>query len=596
VRSTGLRGGAGRLAVALAVTLLGTLLGAALLAGCRPAPPQQRPAPERPAGFNLGLAAVRDPSSRLGGTLRVVSGPLDSLDPTRSYQLGGWDLMRLYTRQLVSYPAQPGPAGAQPVPDLATGLGRSTDGGRTWRYTLRPGLRFENGRPITAADVKYGIERSFAASVLFGGPSWLVQLLDDPKLPYPGPYQDTTLYKHGLPAVLIRDPRTLVFRLNRPFADFDRVLALPAASPVPPALDTRENYGNRPVSSGPYRFAAAPTVGLHPTVLLVRNPFWDRRTDPVRQALPDRIELVTGLAPAERDLRLASGRADLDITGSGLQPEAAARILADPARASRVDNPTNGDLRLVAMPMSVAPMNNVHCRRAVQYAADKAAVKQALGGDYGAALATTLWPRDLPGYPASAAYPAGPDNHGALDRARSELRRCGHPGGFRTRIATVDSGRGLQVAKVVRDALARVGISAELRPFPEDIYLSAGAGSPKAVRDGRFGLTVVKWVADFPSPSAFYPPLLDGRNRRTLGNTDYARIADPRLQKACDVALATAQAATGRWRQVDGAAMQLAAYLPLAEDKAVLFTGPRVRNAFVHIAWRNYDVASIGVG
>src|SRR5262249_51018583 len=153
------------------------------------------------------------------------------------------------------------------------------------------------------------------------------------------------------------------------------------------------------------------------TMVLVRNRFWDRRTDPIRAALPDRIELTTGLDAAARDARLAAGQADLDLTGAGLQPDAAARTLADPALAGRVDNPTNGDLRLVAMPLTVPPMNNVHCRRAVQYAADKAAVKQAMGGDYAAALATTLWPRDLPGYPASARYPAGPDNHGDLARA-----------------------------------------------------------------------------------------------------------------------------------------------------------------------------------
>src|SRR5262249_1329623 len=185
------------------------------------------------------------------------------------------------------------------------------------------------------------------------------------------------------------------------------------------------------------------------------------------------------------------------------QPVVAARTLADPTLAGRVDNPTNGGLRLVALPLTVPPMDNVHCRRAVQYAADKAAVKQAVGGDFAAALATTLWPRDLPGYPASARYPAGPDNHGDLDRARVELRQCGHPGGFRIRLATVDPGRGLVVAQALRAALARVGITAELRPFPERVYLSAGAGAPKVVRDGGLGLAVVTWVADFPSPAAF---------------------------------------------------------------------------------------------
>ena len=561
----------------------------ALLSGCRGLglAGQQHQTGQRAPGLNLGLTAVRDPSEARGGTLRLVSGPVDSLDPTRSYQLGLWDVMRLYTRQLVTYPAGPGAAGTRVVPDLATGLGRGADGGRTWTYTLKAGVKFENGRPITAADVKYGIERSFAAGVLVGGPTWLVQLLDDPKSPYPGPYQDTDLYRSGLPSVRTPDARTLVFRLNRPFADFDRVLALPVASPVPKAQDTRSGYGAHPVSSGPYRFASAATAATAPpgTVVLVRNPAWDRRTDAVRTALPDRIELATGLEPAERDARLADGRADLDVTGSGLQPEAAAR-------------PANGDLRMVAMAVSVPPLDNVHCRRAVQYAADKAAVKRALGGDYGAALATTLWPRDLPGYPATAPYQAGADNHGDLDRARAELAACGRPDGFSTRIATVDAGRGLLVAQAMRDALARVGITAELRPFPEDVYLSAGAGAPKAVRDGGLGLAVVDWVADFPSPVAFYPPLLDGRDARTVGNTDYAQLSEPDLFRACDAAAATRDpaASTLRWRQVDGTAMGLAAYLPLAEDKAVLLAGSRVRNAYVHLAWRNYDLAAVGVG
>jgi peptide/nickel transport system substrate-binding protein len=573
------------------------LFAVALLAGCRVPGGERHVADERPRDLDLGLTAVRDPSETPGGTLRVVSGPVDSFDPTRSYQLGMWDLMRLYTRQLVTYPAAPGAAGTRLVPDLATSLGRTADGGRTWTYILKPGVKFENGRPITAADVKYGIERSFATSVLVGGPTWLLQLLDDPKSPYPGPYQDTDLYRSGLSSVRTPDARTIIFRLNRPFADLDRVLALPAATPVPKAQDTRSGYGTHPVSSGPYRFATAATAPAGRAVL-VRNPAWDRRTDAVRTALPDRIELAAGLDPAERDARLADGRADVDVTGSGLQPEAAARALADPALAGRVDNPANGDLRMVAMTVSVSPLDNVHCRRAVQYAADKAAVKQVLGGDYGAALATTLWPRDLPGYPAAAPYPAGADNHGDLDRARAELAACGRPDGFTTRIATVDTGRGLLVAQAMQDALARVGITAPLRPFPEEVYLSAGVGSPKAVRDGGLGLAVVNWVADFPSPVAFYPPLLDGRNARTAGNTNYAQVSEPGLTGMCDAAAATLDptTSTNRWRQVDGSAMGLAAYLPLAEDKAVLLTASRVRNAYVHLAWRNYDLAALGVG
>ena len=567
------------------------------LGGCQHRAEDKPAAGDRAPGFDLGVSRPRDPSAKLGGTLRLVSGNVDSFDPTRSYQLGMWDVMRLYTRQLVTWPAAPGAAGTRTVPDLATAPGVVSDGGRTWTYTLKAGVRFETGQPITAADVKYGIERSFATNVLVGGPSWLVQLLDNPRLPYPGPYQDTDLYKNGLPSVLTPNPRTIVFHLNRPFGDFDKVLAMPAASPVPKARDTRNEYGDRPVSSGPYRFggrASAPAGKL----VLIRNPNWTRATDTVRTALPDKVELVAGLSAADRDAQVLSGQADLDVTGAGLQPDSAARALSDPSLAGRVDNPSNGDLHLVAMPVTVPPLNNVHCRRAIQYAVDKAAVKTALGGDFAASLATTMWPRELPGYPASAQYPAGADNTGDLDRARAELKACGKPTGFATRIATVDAGRGYVVAQQVSTALARVGIKAQVRPFPEEVFVQAAAGAPKAITDGGYGLVSVSWVTDFPSPVAFYPPLVDGRNRRTVGNTDFAQLSDVPLQDRCDqaAALLDPSAATAGWRAVDAAAMNLAAYLPVVEDKAVLLTSARVRNAYVHLAWRNYDLAALGVG
>lgn len=580
--------GGGLLVASLVLSLVGCQTGSAPVAA------------QQPAGFNLGLTAVRDPSAAAGGTLRLVTGPVDSLDPTRSYQYGLWDLMRLYTRQLVTYRAAPGPAGTTLVPDLATGLGRTTDGGRTWTYTLKPGVRFETGAPITAADIKYGIERQFATSVLAGGPTWLVSLLDNPKDPYPGPYQDTDLHRGGLPAIQTPNSTTVVFHLTRPFNALDQVLAMPSASPAPAALrggpDGGPNYGARPVSSGPYRFAAPYRGG--DTVVLIRNPAWDRRTDPVRTALPDRIELATGLSPTERDARLLAGTADADLAGAGLQPDSIRRLLADPALAARADNPANGNLRLVALPDTVPPMDNVHCRRAVQYAVDKAAVRAGLGGMDGASLATTLWPRNMPGYPVTAPYPDGRGNSGDLTRARTELRACGQPDGFHTKMATVDSGRGLRVAQEVQRAVARIGIQADLRPFPEQVFLSSGVGSPAAIKAGGYGLVVVNWVADFPSPAAFYPPLLDSRGVRTQGDTDYAQLAEPALVSLIDQATGSLDqvVATMLWQRVDALVMQQAGYLPLVEDKTMLLTSSRLHNVYLHPVWRNVDLITVSVG
>src|SRR5688500_1203377 len=90
-------------------------------------------------GAGAGVDGVRSPSVQAGGTLRVVSSPIDSLDPQRSYFPGAWNLMRLYARTLVTYASEPGRTG-ELVPDLATDLGTVSEDGRTWTFTLKSGL------------------------------------------------------------------------------------------------------------------------------------------------------------------------------------------------------------------------------------------------------------------------------------------------------------------------------------------------------------------------------------------------------------------------------------------------------------------------
>ena len=575
------RAGAGLVTLALV---------AGLGAGCRTGAGSGAVDPSAVRGLDTGSTGVRQPSRTPGGTLRLVSGAVDSLDPARSYSPGMWNVMRLYTRQLVAYAPKPGAEGTRVVPDLATAPGRSTDGGRTWTYTLRPGLRWEDGSPLTSADVKYGIQRLFASDVITGGPTWAVQLLDDRSSPYDGPYKD----KKGLKSVTTPNARTVVFKLVKPFGDWDEVMALPAASPVRQKADTAARYGRKPLSSGPYRVASIDKDG---TIAFERNRYWSRAVDPVRTALPDKVVLRPNVLPAERDRQVLAGHADADVTGSGLQPEAAARALADPALASRADDPSTGTVRFVAMPAGVPPFSDVHCRRAVQYAIDKAAVKNALGGTYAASLATTLWPRGLPGYPATAPYPTGEGNRGDLPAARTELTRCNRPGGFPTTLGTVNDGRGKVAADAVARALARVGITVTVKEFPRGSFLSAVAGSPAAVRTGGLGLVVAEWAADFPSPYAFLVPLADGRSIRPAANPNVAELGGGALESAIDEAAATLDPvqATTAWRDVATMAMTSAAYAPLVEDRAVLIGSSRLRNAYVHPAFRGYDVVSLGV-
>jgi peptide/nickel transport system substrate-binding protein len=588
-RAWGSRGrGEWRRAAALAATLLAPI---GVLAGCdRVGSPQ----PAAVRGLDLASTEPRATSAATGGTLRLVTGTVDSLDPARSYAPGVWNVMRLYTRQLVTFATKPGDAGTRVVPDLATSLGQTTDGGRTWVYRLRPGLRWDDGRPVTARDVKYGIERMFASDLLAGGPTWVVSLLDDRAAPYDGPYRDRTPGRLGLRSVSTPDDRTVVFRLVRPFADWDKVLALPGSTPVPADRDGGARYGAHPASLGPYQVAGPNSRGV---LTFTRNRFWSRAVDPVRAALPDRIELATDVLPAERDRRVLTGQADADLSGSGLQPEGAATVLADPALAARADDPTTGTLRLLAMPGAVQPFENVHCRKAVQYAVDKAAMKEAVGGASAAALATTLWPRALPGYPAVAPYPGGEGNRGDEAAARAELTRCGRPDGFAVNLAVVADGRGPACAAATVRALARVGIRVTVATYPRSQFRSVVAGAPAVVRRDRLGLILADWSADFPSPYAFLVPLADSRSIRPSGNPNLAELGNAGLEQAVDEATATLDPvqATRAWRDVETLVMQAAAYAPLIEDRALLLAGARLRNVYVHPVYHGYDVVSLGV-
>jgi peptide/nickel transport system substrate-binding protein len=235
-----------------------------------------------PAGYGAALSAVVSPSGHRGGTIIFDdSSTPDSTDPGNTYYGPVWNVVRLYGRALVTYRSAPGAAGSRLVPDLATSLGRIGDHGLRWTYHLKPGIRFEDGSTVTSQDVKYSVERSYARDVLPNGPDYFQVLLQDPG--YRGPYKDTTPGRLGLTSVLTPDPATIVFRLRRPFADFDYVAALPQTVPVPPARDTGTHYQLHPVSTGPYMFL---DYQLGRQFTLVPNPYWDPATTPTASSSP----------------------------------------------------------------------------------------------------------------------------------------------------------------------------------------------------------------------------------------------------------------------------------------------------------------------
>lgn len=580
------QGRQGRLVLAAAALVVVVLV---LAVSCLGGAAGRTDVPVVAAEADAGVDGVRAPSETAGGTLRVVAGEVDSLDPQRSYTPGVWNLMRLYTRTLVTYSTEPGSTD-QLVPDLATDLGTPSEDGLSWTFTLREGVRFENQRPITSRDVKYGIERSFAAEVIVGGPTYVVDLLDDRANPYAGPYQDEAPDRLGLASVETPDDRTIVFRLRAPSAQLPYVLALPSSSPVPAEADTGGDYGIDPVSSGPYTITS---VDVATGIQLDRNPEWDPATDDVRTALPDRVVVRTGLSGVERDQALLAGSADVDISGSGAQaPTTTARLAADGGEElrSRVDDVTSGALRLLALPTDVAPFGDADCRAAVAAAIDRRAVQEALGGGDSTVRASRLWTRALGGGPEDSDPASDPD------AARGHLEECGQPDGFATVLAVPDARASVQLAEVIAEQLAVVGIEVEVRPLDAAGFYATDVGNPDSVAANGYGLVLATVTPDFPTAASLLVPLVDGRSIRQVGNTNYARLDDPAINELIDAAgAAGGDERREAWRAVAAAAEETAAYVPLAEPRVQLIAGQRLRNGVVMRPYTGYDLATAGV-
>src|SRR5579875_1345709 len=151
------------------------------------------PAASRHAGYNAAVAHVVNPSSKQGGTLRLLAvNDCDSWDPARTYYGWCWNMQRLFTRTLIGYRKVNGTS-FRLAPDLATTMGRHNPTYTRWIYPLKRVLKFSTGARIRPLDVKYGIERLFATRIINGGPSSYFLNTIAHRRGYAGPYRDGDL-------------------------------------------------------------------------------------------------------------------------------------------------------------------------------------------------------------------------------------------------------------------------------------------------------------------------------------------------------------------------------------------------------------------
>jgi peptide/nickel transport system substrate-binding protein len=543
-------------------------------------------------GYSAANTSIVNKSDHTGGTLRYgLTDSPDSFDPGNTYYAWVLNFNRLYATPLVLFKSCPGACGDQIVPGLATSLGQVSDNGLTWTYHLKQGVTYQDGTPVTSQDVKYAVERTFDRSVLANGPSYYPVLLKGGSK-YPGPYKDKS--KAGLSSITTPDKYTIQFHLASPYPDFNYVVAFSNSAPVPQAKDTGTNYQLHVQSTGPYMFQS---YQLNKQLTLVKNPKYKASWDTQAKQLANKIVIDLNVNANDLDNRLLAGDIQVDAAGTGVQAAARAKILASNSLKQDSDNPLAGFLWFIYLNTKVAPLNNLQCRVAVEYAANKTELQTAYGGPVagGAIASTTLIPDQI-GYKKFDLYEATTQPSGDLTKAKAALKSCGQPNGFTTGMAyRSDRPKEVQAAQALQSSLARVGIKLQLHGYPSGNYYSDFAGVPKFVHAHDLGIDIGGWAADWPNGNGMLDELVNGDTIVSAGNTNISELNDPVINNLFTKANSeNGDARNAIWSQVDMQTMKDAAILPEVYAKSLIYRSPDLTNVYVQPQYGMYNYIALG--
>lgn len=312
-----------------------------------------------------------------GGTLTYLTNSegWTHADPNRNYT-GlhiAWFGSYMH-RTLTAYDRKAGAEGSTVVPDLATDTGRASNDNKTWEFTLRDGVTFEDGSAVTCEDIKYGVSRTFATDIITDGPTYAIGMLDGTDN-YKGPYNtdaDNDVASYDKAVTCSEDNKTITFNLRRSVGDFNYTVTYLSFSPVPKAKDTGDGYDLKPVSTGPYKIQSYSKTD---SMVLVRNDKWNRASDPLRadRAFPDKIVVKFGQAEEVRDQLLITDKDKFSVSLDALLPTNQSTVFdADgnpkPEFKDRAINVLDPYVRYAAV--NVAKLNCLPIRKAIYYAKD----------------------------------------------------------------------------------------------------------------------------------------------------------------------------------------------------------------------------------
>jgi peptide/nickel transport system substrate-binding protein len=396
---------------------------------------------DEPTGDN---ESPSDAAALEGGTLRMaqLADVVSAFDPQKEYYSVTWEYYRCcLLRTLMSYEGVPTDEGGADIhPDLASEVTQSEDG-LTWTFSLKPGLMYappKEDTEITAGDFVRAIERTANPEANVGGYSFYYSVIEG--------FDDFAAGDADeISGMNVVDDQTLEITTTTPVGDLTYRFAMGTTAPIPPddegermgvAEGHDRNYGRFLVASGPYMFEGSETMdfsvppreqteapGYVPgrQIVLVENPSYDPASDELRDHYPERIEVRIGGDNDDLYNQVAAGSLDFVVDGA-VPPEKIRDYQTDPALQNKINIYPSDAVRYVSFNLAVPPFDDVHVRKAINWAFDKQGFRQLRGGPSVGELAGHIFVNSLQNNLLADYDPYGtPNGSGDIDAAKEEM-------------------------------------------------------------------------------------------------------------------------------------------------------------------------------
>ena len=435
-----------------------------------------------------------------GGTVtQLAPTVMNHLDPTQTYYVDTIELGNMFARKLTQYRVIDGQNVV--VGDLAVDPGTDVNGDcTTWEYTLKDGVKYEDGSEVVAEDVAYAISRSFK---LQEGPQFFVEWLKGAE-DYEGPFESGEL----APGITVDGDKKITFEWKSPHCDTPYMVSMPTTAPLPKDKDTKNplDYDKHPFSSGPYKFADDWSEGKG--VNLVRNENWDPNTDPIRHQYPDEIKVNFDMELKQvSDTLVADQAEDQTSFSTALDPSVLTTIAEDEELSARsIESP---GIFTYWIGINNERITDPDVRKALNYAIDKEAIVKIAGGTHSAVPATTTLNPTVNGFKDFDLYGG---TKGDKEKAKELLKGKDVP---TLTYAYRQGGNGEDIAANIQEQLKEVGVTIEIEGLPEQTAPTTLTAHPN-----KYDLYMKNWGADWPSGSTTMPPIYDGRTIRDSGNVN----------------------------------------------------------------------------